>query len=84
MKKQVYNKSFGHCTGLVLQRTEKGQKYKYTHHKKSDDTTINVSENENHQDDWKVQCEISDKQLVLRDSYFSSVRTAIQTMKKYG
>ena len=64
--------------------TEKVQNYENTHHKKSNNATINVSENENHQDDWKVQCEISDKQLVLGDSYFSSVRTAIQTMKKYG
>ncbi len=84
MKKQVFNKSFGHCTGLVLRMTEKVQNYEYTHHKKVADTTINVSEDENHRDDWMVQCEISDKQLVLGDSYFSSVKTAIQTMKKYG
>ena len=31
-----------------------------------------------------VQCKISDKQIVLGDSYFNSVRSAMQTMKQYG
>ena len=31
-----------------------------------------------------IQCEISDKQLVLGDSYFSSFHSAIHTMKRYG
>ena len=39
-------------------------------------------ENKSHNDDWMVQCGISNKQLVLGDSYFSSMMSATQMMKR--
>ena len=41
-------------------------------------------ENKSHNDDWMVQCGISNKQLVLGDSYFSSMMSATQMMKRWG
>ena len=84
MKKQLFNNTYWHCTGLVLHMTGRIDNYEFTHSRKIDDSSEMQFENENHRDDWMVQCKISDKQIVLGDSYFSSVRSAVQTMKRYG
>ena len=61
MEKQLFNKTYGHCTGLVLCMTERTENYEFTHSWKIHDNLEIEFENENHRDDWMVQCEISDK-----------------------
>ena len=76
MRNQLSNKSYGHCTVLGLRNIwlERFENYKFTHTWKNQNNSEIEFEDENHRDDWMVQYEITDKQVVLGDSFFRSSR----------
>ena len=65
MKKQLFNEAYSHYTGLVLRMTEKVSNYKKAHACKSFEVMQKKIEEPSHKDNWMVQWEISDKQLIL-------------------
>jgi len=84
MALQEFNPKYGGCTGYVLRTLEHinnhEQFYKIFPGKNSQESTFGPMRSA----EYKVQCENSDKQIILGDAYFSSVKTAVSTMTLYG
>ena len=83
MKFSKYNAQYGHCTGQVLCFIESVKNFELLYDNPEDCMScmqrpiIRTAE-------FHRQCKISDNQLVIGDSFFSSLQSATKSMKKYG
>ncbi len=84
MALQEFNPKYGGCTGNVLRTLDHinnhEQFYKKIPGTNSQESTFGPMRSA----EYKVQCENSEKQIILGDAYFSSVKSAVLTMTLYG
>lgn len=82
MKLQKYNTKYGHCTGQVLRSIESVQNFEVIYDQPVD--RMSCLRGPVRTQEFYEQCEVSDKQVVVGDSFFSSVQSATESMKLFG
>ncbi len=82
MKLQKYNAKYRHCTGQILCSIKRVQNFEVVYDKPVD--CMSCLRGPVCTQEFYKQCEVSDKQVVIGDSFFSSVQTATESMKLFG